>query len=137
MGYWLRGHEDERNNCFSKIQLVGQKYRDKTTLASKTRFSRHCFGFQSRRFSLQVGYNIQPSSSSTNQNAALIIDHLLDFTKCNYTMLSKYGNCTRLLKIKKQDQNWLFLQIRSGRILDILWVFLIKLLFHSRLFDMR
>ena len=35
MGYWLRGHEGERNNCFSKIQLVGQKYRDKTTLASK------------------------------------------------------------------------------------------------------
>ena len=24
-GYWLRGHEGERNNCFSKIQLVGQK----------------------------------------------------------------------------------------------------------------
>ena len=23
--YWLRGHEGERNNCFSKIQLVGQK----------------------------------------------------------------------------------------------------------------
>ena len=34
MGYWLRGHEVERNNCFSKIQLVGQKYWDKTTLAS-------------------------------------------------------------------------------------------------------
>ena len=34
MGNWLRGHEGERNNCFSKIQLVGQKYRDKTTLAS-------------------------------------------------------------------------------------------------------
>ena len=43
MGYWLRGHEGERNNCLSKIQLVGQKHRDKTTLASKTRFSRHCF----------------------------------------------------------------------------------------------
>ena len=28
--YWLRGHEGKRNNCFSKIQLVGQKYRDKT-----------------------------------------------------------------------------------------------------------
>ena len=28
MGYWLRGHEGERKNCFSKIQLVGQKYRD-------------------------------------------------------------------------------------------------------------
>ena len=26
--YWLRGHEGERNNCFSKIQLVGQKYRE-------------------------------------------------------------------------------------------------------------
>ena len=58
MGYWLRGHEGERNNCFSKIQLVGQKYRDKKIFASKTRFSRHCFGFQSRRFSLRVGYNI-------------------------------------------------------------------------------
>ena len=34
MGHWLRGHEGERSNCFSKIQLVGQKYRDKTTLAS-------------------------------------------------------------------------------------------------------
>ena len=34
MGYWLRGHSGLRNNycyCFSKIQLVGQKYRDKTT----------------------------------------------------------------------------------------------------------
>ena len=34
MGYWLRAHSDSRNNCFSKIQLVGQKYWDKTTLAS-------------------------------------------------------------------------------------------------------
>ena len=25
MGYGLRGHEGEMNNCFSKIQLVGQK----------------------------------------------------------------------------------------------------------------
>ena len=25
MGYWLGAHEGERNNCFSKIQLVGQK----------------------------------------------------------------------------------------------------------------
>ena len=35
MGYWLRGHEGERNNCFSKIQLVSQKYWEKTTVASK------------------------------------------------------------------------------------------------------
>ena len=64
---------ERNNNCFSKIQLVGQKYRDKTTLASKTRFSCHYFGFQSQCFSLLVGYNKEPSSSSTNQNAALII----------------------------------------------------------------
>ena len=25
IGYWLRVHEGEWNNCFSKIQLVGQK----------------------------------------------------------------------------------------------------------------
>ena len=25
MGYWLRAHKDERNNCFSKIQIVGKK----------------------------------------------------------------------------------------------------------------
>ena len=36
MGYCrLRGHKGERNNCFSKIQLVGQKYRDKTTFHYK------------------------------------------------------------------------------------------------------
>ena len=34
MGYWLRLYEGERNKCFSKIQLVGQKSREKTTLAS-------------------------------------------------------------------------------------------------------
>ena len=34
MGYWLRGREGERNNCLSKIQPVGQKYWDKTILAS-------------------------------------------------------------------------------------------------------
>ena len=50
MGYWLRGHEGKRNNCFSKIQLVGQKYRDKTTLARNTRFSRHVFVFKAGAF---------------------------------------------------------------------------------------
>ena len=28
IGYWLTGHEGERNNCFSEIQLVGQTYRE-------------------------------------------------------------------------------------------------------------
>ena len=68
MGSELIAHEGERDNCFSKIQLVGQKYWDKTNLASKMRFSR-----QGRHFSLLVGYNIWPSSSSTNQNAAFIM----------------------------------------------------------------
>ena len=37
-------------------------------------------------------------------------------------MLSKYGNCTRLLKIKKKTttaENRLFLLLMLGRILDI------------------
>ena len=34
MGSESIAHEGERNNCFSKIQLVGQKYRDKITLIS-------------------------------------------------------------------------------------------------------
>ena len=35
MGYWIRGHEGKRNNCFSKIQLVGQTYiENKTSSAS-------------------------------------------------------------------------------------------------------
>ena len=42
MRFLIRGHEGERNNCFNKIQIVGQKYRDETTLASKTRFSFLC-----------------------------------------------------------------------------------------------
>jgi len=25
LGYWRRGHDGERNNCFSNIQLVGPK----------------------------------------------------------------------------------------------------------------
>ena len=54
----------------------------------------------------------------------------------HYTMFSKYGNWMHLLKIENK-LNWLFLQIKSGRILDILWAFLIKQLFHSHLLDMR
>ena len=42
---------------------------------------------KSARFSLLVGYNIQPSSSSTNQNTALIINHQLDFPKMKYICL--------------------------------------------------
>ena len=72
MGYWLRAHEGERNNCFSKIQLVGQKNIETKHLSlvkARLKFA------LSWRFSPQVGYNKEPTSSSTNQNAALIIDH--------------------------------------------------------------
>ena len=37
MGYWLRDHEGERNNCFNKFQLVGQNIETKQLLASKAR----------------------------------------------------------------------------------------------------
>ena len=58
MGYWLRGREGERNNCFSKIQLVGQKYREwKTFTEFKLDFNPF-FRQKSPRFSLSVGYNI-------------------------------------------------------------------------------
>ena len=47
-------------------------------------------------------------------------------------MLSKYGNCTHLLKFKKQAENRLFVQTKSGRILDVLWTILS---IHLRLLD--
>ena len=58
MGYWLRGHEGERNNCFSKIQLVGQKYRDKTTFSWLKLDVNPFLPPKIRRSSLLVGYNI-------------------------------------------------------------------------------
>ena len=55
------------------------------------------------------------------------------------TMPSEYGNCTRLLKIKKTESEKKKKKKKkkpSGRILD-LWAFLIKQLLHSRLLDLR
>jgi len=65
MGYWSRGHEGERNNFFSKIQLVGQKNIQTKQLGTFPKLKldinpflppKHyrCGG----RFSLLVGYNI-------------------------------------------------------------------------------
>ena len=62
MGYWLRGYEGERNNCFSKIQLVGQKNIETKHLSQVK--ARHQPFFPPKhykyggRFSLLVGYNI-------------------------------------------------------------------------------
>ena len=73
------GYEGERNNCFSKIQLVGQKNIE-TKHLSRVK-ARHQSFFTAKTLqiwwalSLLVGYNIWPTSSSTNQNAALMIDH--------------------------------------------------------------
>ena len=48
MGYWLRGYEGERNNCFSKIQHLSQvKAGHQSFFAAKT-----------LQISLQVGDNI-------------------------------------------------------------------------------
>ena len=35
IGYWFRGHEGKRNNCFSEIQLVGQKIETKQLKPAK------------------------------------------------------------------------------------------------------
>ena len=61
MGYRLRGHEGERNNCFSKIHLVGQKNIETKHLAlvkAKISFlpTKHCKN--GGRFSLLVSYKI-------------------------------------------------------------------------------
>ena len=53
MGYWLRGHIC----CFSKIQQVGQKYRDKTTLAKRDSAAIVLI-FKVGAFRYLVGYNI-------------------------------------------------------------------------------
>ena len=62
MGYWFRGYEGERNNCFSKIQLVGQK-NIKTKHLSEGKAGHQSFLPTKHykyggRFSLLVDYNI-------------------------------------------------------------------------------
>ena len=54
MGYWLIGYEGERNNCFSKIQLVGQKKHLSQVKAGHQSF----FSAKTLQISLLVGYNI-------------------------------------------------------------------------------
>ena len=62
MGYWLRGYEGGRNNCFSKIQLVGKKNIE-TNIFRKLKLDINPFLTAKtlqiwRAFSLLVGYNI-------------------------------------------------------------------------------
>ena len=62
MGYWLKGYEGEGNNCFSKIQLVGQKNIE-TDIFHKLKLDMNPFLPPKHykyggRFSLLVCYNI-------------------------------------------------------------------------------
>ena len=58
MGYWLRGYEGERNNCFSKIQLVGQKNIETKHLSQVKARRQSFFAAKTLQISLLVGYNI-------------------------------------------------------------------------------
>ena len=58
MGYWLKGHEGERNNYFSKFQLVGQKHREQKIFSFLKLDFNPFLPPKSRRFSLLVGYNV-------------------------------------------------------------------------------
>ena len=59
-----------------------------------------------------------------------------DAPVANYTMFSKYGNCTRLLKIKTSGKSVVF-TYKVGKNSGYFLPFFIKQLFHSHLLDMR
>ena len=62
LGYWLRGYEGERNNCFSKIKLVGEKNIEAKHLSWVKARHQSYFAAKTlqiwRALSLLVGYNI-------------------------------------------------------------------------------
>ena len=58
MGYWLIGYEGERNNCFSKIQLVVQKNIETKHLSQVKAGHQPFFVAKTLQISLLVGYNI-------------------------------------------------------------------------------
>ena len=58
------------------------------TMADEQKYLQYKYG---GHFSLLVGYNIQPTSSSTNQNAALMIDNYSSyFLLIQITFVSSY-----------------------------------------------
>ena len=58
MGYWLIGYEGVRNNCFSKIQLVGQKNIETKHLSQVKAAHQSFLAAKTLQISLLVGYNI-------------------------------------------------------------------------------
>ena len=53
MGYWLRGYEGERNNCFSKILNIFRKLKPDINPFLPPKYYKY-----GGRFSLLVGYNM-------------------------------------------------------------------------------
>ena len=58
MGYWLIGYEGERNNCFSKIQLVGQKNLETKHLSQDKAGHQSFLSTKTLQISVLVCYNI-------------------------------------------------------------------------------
>ena len=58
MGYWLIVYEGERNNCFSKIQLVGKKNFETKHFSQVEAGHQSFFAAKTLQISLLVGYNI-------------------------------------------------------------------------------
>ena len=113
MGYWNRAHSRERNNCFSKIQLVGKKYWDETSIASKTRFSRHWFfpfpiqlywtwhvqlTFTKDNLQLNENYNLKLTKKKPNTIKTLVVTKI----KWERNQLSKQNFIPYLKETKKQ-----------------------------------
>ena len=121
MGYWLRGHEGETNNCFSKIQLVGQKYREWKNFSHLKVHFNPFLSPKNVRFSLLVGYNLKSGSSSTKRNAVLIITTswilIKDVNRCIqvYTrfiwvyircIIGVWGRCIRCIRCIWLNVTW-------------------------------
>jgi len=87
---------------------------------------------------MEISKRFIPSQNNTMNNHILKTESLdnailelwlakLSWYTIHYTMLSKYGTCTRLLKIENTELKiGCHLQIKSERIQDILWVFFLN-----------
>ena len=56
MGYWFRGYEGERNNCFSEIQQVAQKTIETKHLSQVK--ARHQSYFTAKHYKYDGGFSL-------------------------------------------------------------------------------
>ena len=113
--------EGETNNCFSKIQLVGQKYREWKNFSHLKVHFNPFLSPKNARFSLLVGYNLKSGSSSTKRNAVLIITTswilIKDVNRCIqvYTrfiwvyircIIGVWGRCIRCIRCIWLNVTW-------------------------------